>query len=240
MIPIKEIFDVVYNDYFNSAENGEITFPQFNRLSKLAEIRLMDYLNGDVENIKPPMPYTSQKLKDYLSHFITKYPKDVQDGIVSKPGDYYGFENMYFIGNDAPDCSLAEPIETETKYTPINLIDGNEWNMRSKTFIKRLRPSFYKPVCKEVGDYFEFNPKDLGGVVLEYVRYPKFGQIVAKFDPERNVEVIDESASTNYEYGDWARELLVYFISRLVSIGTREDSLLQHTQGVGKLVRDEK
>ena len=252
MIPVKDIYDSVALDSVNSAENGDLNFEMFNRLSKKAELRLLDYLTGDIENIKPPVPYTSQKLKDFLSDFITKYPKAVEGGSIVKPDDYYSFENMYMIGNFSKPSTCDEDIEGEEVWnTPIELVDGGEFYHRSSSYIVGLRPSFRKPIAKMVGfkkknvdesamGQFEFMPKDIGSVVLEYVRYPKFAKIVGVVDEEYMEEVIDETASANYEYGDWARELLVYFISREFSTHTREDSLLQHSQITGKLVRDEK
>ena len=241
MIPVKDIYDSVALDSVNSAENGDLNFEMFNRLSRTAELRLLDYLTGDIENVKPPVPYTSQKLKDFLSDFITKYPKAVQEGTIIKPSDYYGFENLYMVGNFDKPATCDEDIEGEEVWnTPIELVDGGEFYHRSSSYIQGLRPSFRKPISKMVGNKFEFAPKDIGSVVLEYVRYPKFANIVAKTDEEFMEQFIDETESTNYEYGDWARELLVYFISREYSTHTREDSLLQHSQITGKLVRDEK
>ena len=241
MIPVKDIYDSVALDSVNSAENGDLNFEMFNRLSRKAELRLLDYLTGDIENVKPPVPYTSQKLKDFLSDFITKYPKAVEGGSIVKPSDYYGFENLYMVGNFDKPATCDEDVEGEEVWnTPIELVDGGEFYHRSSSYIVGLRPSFRKPIAKMVGNKFEFAPKDIGSAVLEYVRYPKFAKIVGVVDEEFMEEVIDETASTNYEYGDWARELLVYFISREYSTHTREDSLLQHSQITGKLVRDEK
>lgn len=239
MIPIKEVYDSVAKDYVNSAENGDLSFDTFNRVSKKMELRVMDYITGDIENLKPPAPYTSQKLKDYLSEFITKYPKNVEGGSILKPADYYVFENMYHVG-DYKKNGCKDDTEAEDKYTTIDLLNTAAFNDRTKSNIVGLYPTFENPICKMVGNKFEFMPKDLGGVVLEYIRYPKFAKIVSKEDTEYNQLIIDEEKSTNYEYGDWAQELLVYFISRAFGISTREDSLLQRTSVVGKLVRDEK
>ena len=241
MVPVKDIYDSVAKDSVNSAENGDLNFEMFNRLSRNAELRLLDYLTGDIENIKPPVPYTSQKLKDFLSDLIAKYPKAVVAGTIPKPDDYYSFENLYMVGNFDKPATCDEDIEGEEVWnTPIELVDGGEFYHRSSSYIVGLRPSFRKPIAKMVGNKFEFSPKDIGSIVLEYVRYPKFAKIVGVVDEEFMEEVIDVEKSANYEYGDWARELLIYFISREFSTHTREDSLLQHSQITGKLVRDEK
>lgn len=238
MIPVKLIFDSVNRDYVNSAENGHLSFEMFNRLSLRAETRLMDYISGDVENVKPPFLYTSQKVKDYLSSFIAKKPLEVSDGRILKPKDYYGFENLYLLGDfDVNDCKEYIPTE---KLNPIELLGGAAFAARTKSYIVGLAPSFDTPIAKMVGDGFEFAPSDLGSVVLEYIRYPKFAKIVSKKDEEYNYLVIDEAKSENYEYGEWAIDFLIYFIGRAFAVSTREGALLQSSQFVGKTVRDEK
>lgn len=241
MIAVKEIYDAVAKDSVNSAENGDLSFEKFNRLSKAAEIRILDYISGDIENLRPPAPYTSQKVKDHLSFLITPFPKAVSEGKIIKPIDFYGFENISMVGDFSNPEKCGEGEEGKEKCnTPIELVDGKEFTKRCKSYIKRKRPSFTRPIAKMVGDTFEFSPKDIGNVVLEYIRYPKFARIVSKKDEEYNDVVVDEKLSTNYEYGEWATELLKYFITRGFATGTREDSVLQHTQITGKLVRDEK
>lgn len=241
MIPVGDIYNSVALDTVNSAENGDLSFSMFNRMSRLGELRLLDYISGDIEDLKPPAPYTSQKIKDYLSDFITKYPKNVEDGLIIRPDDYYGFENIYMIGDFSKTSTCDEGIDDEgTCDTPIELVDGSEFKQRCQSYIRGLRPTFSKPITKMVGKTFEFMPKDIGSVVLEYIRYPKYAQIVSKQDLIYNDLVVDEDLSINYEYGDWAKELLVYFITRQFSTSTREDNLLQRTQVTAKLVRDEK
>ena len=239
LISVSSIYKSVVLDDVNAAENGDIGFDQFNRLSIRAEKRLIDYLSGDVENQKPPTPYTSQKDKDWLSPFITPFPTQVKGGYIAKPADYYLFENMYMLsGSDPVDCDTD--TEVEICNTPIELLDGGQFNKRCETYIKGLAPSFKKPIAKEVGNRFQVLPKDLGSITLEYVRYPVYAKIVSKLDPIYKQEVIDESKSTNYEWGDWAEELLIYFLSDAYSRHTRETALKTFNSAIGKTVRDAK
>ena len=242
MIPIKSVYDDVALDMVDSTTNGNLDFETFNRMSKRAELRLMDFLTGDVENIKPPTPYTDTKIKDWLSPFITPYPAEIKNGKITKPGNYYGFENFYLLGTYNVQSACYEEVgNDEGCNTSIELLDGNKFYQRCNTFIEGLKPSFIKPIAKEVGNTFEFLPKDLGSIVLEYIRYPIFAQIVKKpeFDIYHN-EVIDENLSVNYEYQESMRELLVYFITQSFGIKVRESALLQATELQGKLVRDAK
>lgn len=242
MILISEIYNDVALDNINTSSNGDMSFERFNRLSKRAELRMLDFLTADVEDLKPPTPYTSQKDKDWLSMYIEKKPVQVVDGKVTKPEGYYGWENSYLLGsfNDTTTCDDAADIPIVGCNTPLEMLNGVQFYERCITYIEGLQPSFSKPICKIVGNEFEFLPKDLGSIVLEYYKYPAYGKIVPKMDDLYNVEVIDEDKSTNYQYEEWARELLVYFICESFGIHTRENAIQTQLKATGALVRDAK
>lgn len=241
MISVKSVYEDVALDTVDSATNGNLDFKTFNRMSKRGELRLMDFLTGDVENIKPPTPYTTEKLKGWLSPFITPYSVQIKNGKIDKPENYYGFENFYLLGTYNVQSSCYEEVDNqEGCNTSIELLDGNKFYQRCNTFIEGLKPSFTKPIAKEVGNTFEFLPKDLGSLVLEYIRYPKFAKIISKADPIYNDEVVDEALSDNYEYDESMRELLIYFITQSFGVKVREQALLQANELQGKLVRDGK
>lgn len=233
-LKISDIYNDVALDEINSAENGNLTFSMFNRISKRGELRLLDYLTSDIENIKPPFEYTSQKVKDFLSPLITKYSAQVIGGKIEKPTSYYGFENMFLLGNAKSDCDSKT---TEACNIGIELLDGNKFFERCNTWIEGLKPSLSKPIAKEVGNRFEFLPKDLGSITLEYVRYPVFGKIITQMDNVYNEEVVNENLSINYEWDESCRELLVFFISSFFSTHTRERALAEQHQVTPKLVR---
>lgn len=233
---IKTIYDDVALDNVNTAENGNLDFAMFNRISRRAELRMIDFLSGDIENQKPPMPYTSQKDKDWLAPFITQFPQQVTGGRITRPVDYYGYENMYRLGS-GDQAACGDDIAENGCNTPIELLDGRKFYTRCETFIEGLNPSFKKPIAKAVGKDFEFLPADLGSIMLEYVRYPVFGKIVVAQDTVHNDQIIDEANSTNYEWEEYARELLVYFITDTYSIHTREQALKQFNQATAKTVR---
>lgn len=242
MIPIKEVFEDVVLDNVNSSENGDLGMLMYNRLSRRAENRLHDYLTGDIENIKPPTPYTDQKLRDILSPFITKYSVNVNNGVINRPEDYYTFDNLVMLGNydkkiTNSDDEDEEAENTEGCNTVIELLESSQFDMRCKTFVEGLQPSFTKPIARLVGRTIEFMPKDIGSVILQYIRYPVYGKIVPKIDEQFNDQVIDETASTNYEHDEFARELLVFFITDTFAIHTREKALKEQNMVTQKLVR---
>ncbi len=236
---ISEIYNDVALDNINEAENAQLSYAMFNRLSKRAELRLLDYISGDIEGVKMPAPYTTSKVKDFLSPFIKKFRTNILGGVITKPTDYYGYENMYKLGENTPiECDEELEDDGVSCNTIIELLDGAKYNARCKTKIEGLQPSFEKPISKLVGSEFEFNPSDLGAITLEYIRYPEFGKIVSKMDDVYNQEIVDESKSVNYEWDEKCRELLCFFITDTFSIHTREQALKTHNQLTSKLVRD--
>lgn len=218
MILASEVYQKVADNLLKEA-NAEMSYALFNRYSKLAELDFIDWLSGDVRGVNPPEPYTTQKNRDYLSPFIEPYPKQVEDGRIPFPSDYYLFDNMVLLGNYSIPNSECDESNEDKPYdvlrdsnTPIEILDGNQFTVRCNTYIKGLQPSFTKPIAKEVGKYFEFMPKDLGSIKLWYIRYPKFADIVTKIDTQFMEEVVDEDLTTNYEWDAKAIPALIWFI----------------------------
>lgn len=214
--------------------NGSLGIQEYNRYSKLAELRLMEWLTGNISG-QPgyPEPYSTQKVKDFLSPFIATDKKQVENGIADKPDNYYMWERAAVIG-DRLDELCGDPVIITGVDTPIELLDSATFDARSQTHIKSLSPSIRKPICKLVGDSILCLPKDLGSIAIEYKRYPVFGQLKVTIDQVYNNEVVDVAGSTPYEWGEYARELLVFFIVEQYPIKTRETAVQQQQQLVRK------
>jgi hypothetical protein len=214
--------------------NGSLGIQEYNRYSKLAELRLIEWLTGNISGQSwYPEPYSTQKVKDFLSPFINTEKKQVENGIAEKPSDYYMWERAAVIG-DRLDELCGEPVIITGIDTPIELLDSAAFDTRSQTHIKSLKPSIRKPICKLVGDSILCLPKDLGSIAIEYKRYPVFGELKTIIDPIYNNEVVDVSGSTPYEWKEYARELLVFFIVEQYPVKTRETALQQQQQLIRK------
>lgn len=236
MLLTSEIYKDVL-DTINEAENGRLTIDKFNRFSRRAELRFLDWLSGDISSQIPPEPFLSQKNRDWLTPFIVPFPAQVSGGIIQRPADYYKFGHIYKLGSAVSgDC---EDDIKEGCNTPIELVDNALFDERCNTFIEELKP-VNKPIVKMLGRTLVFGPSDMGSVVLEYTRYPKFGEIVAKQDQVFNDLVPDDSASTPYEWDDSARDALVWFIVNSYYDSTREQAGKQFNIATGKTVRDGK
>ncbi len=219
----------LYNDTIDRIaenENAHLSFGKFNRFSQLTELQIIDWLTGNNDVIPPP-PF--QKNKDWLSVFIKKDPAQVVGGSIPKPADYYTYDNFYRLGSKVQaDCEEDE--NPEDCNTPIEILDGQQYYVRCRTYIEEKKPSFKKPISKVVGNTFEVNPSDLGSVVLEYVRYPVFGEIKVIHDNIFNEDVPDPATSINYEWPDAIRPIFVWFLAQQFSIYTREQALNQMNQ----------
>jgi hypothetical protein len=239
MIDIISVYQDAARDNVNKDENGYFGYEMFNRLSRRAELRLLDWLTGDVSGVTPPANFITVKSKDLVSPFITRFTTNVSGGEITKPSDYYLYENMFRItGKLQSSCEEDEEDDnTEDCNIPIEMLDNDKFYIRCNTHIKLLKPSFNKPISKMVGNRIEFKPQDLGSVALEYIRFPKFGTIKTIVDPQYNDEIADPATSDNYEWDEGVRELLVWFITDTFSIHTREQALKQHNQLTGKTAK---
>lgn len=217
-------------------QNGSLTFTSYNIKSRLGELRLLDYLSGDVEGLKPPEPYTTQKVRDWLTYFLISVKRLVQDGTLAKEPDYYMWEAASLIGS-FKDELCGEPVTITGCDTPIELLDVAVFDARCQTYIASLKPSLKKPIAKSVGKNFEFLPVDLGSVKITYKRLPVFGEIKTTIDTVYNIEIPDPATSIPYEWPEFARPLLTWFIAQQYSVSNREKALTEQLLVEGKTVR---
>lgn len=231
MISAISLYEDVAKDLVNQDQNGPFTFEKFNRISWRSQLRVIDWLTGNAkEGAVPPAPINN-KNRDFLSQFIVKVTGQVTNGKFTKPSDYYTWQSGSRPGalpktNCEEDCDEDE-VPASDCGIPITLLGLDQFNDRCNTYIDELKPSFLKPIAKKVGNNFEFVPKDLGPVEIEYVRYPVRAEIKTKFDPLYNDVVPDENATINFEWDEWARELLIWFIGDTWSNWSREQALKQ-------------
>ena len=235
MINAISVYEDVIKDSINKWESGYASIEMYNRLSRRAELRLEDWLSGDVAGVVPPEPWLTQKNKDWLAPLIEKYPANVINGIIEKPSNYYKFESFKRINFSVEDeCSEEDDAVTEEEDINIDLLDDDKFNQRCNTYIKSKKPSLKKPIAKMDGNQIEVRPRDLGSVELTYLRYPKFAVIGTKVDPVYNDVVPDDNNTTHYEWGEWARPILIYFITSFYADHIREQALKQFNQATGK------
>lgn len=219
-------------DSVNKDENGPASYEMFNRVVLRASNRLINYLTGGTDGQAPPMVYDTEKAKGFIAFLITPYKQQVIDGLMAKPANYYAFENMYAMALKDTGCEPDKGCDDDTNgvneiiYTPIELLDGQQYNMRAATNIELLKPK-NKPIAKEVGTDFEFLPKDIANVRLDYVRYPIAGTVNSIHDNVYNDEIADPLTSIDSEWGEWAREMLIFFMTDSFANKTSQQSLKQ-------------
>jgi hypothetical protein len=227
-------------DRVNSNENGQLSISLFNRFSRIGELRAMDWLSGDVENKQTPMPDLSQKNRDWIAPFLKTEKLQVQGGLIVRPKDYYKWDNAWLLGNFSEEVDCGEQGEDHGCRSEIELVNTQKFYSRCRTAIEGLKPSFQKPIAKAVGRKFEFMPRDLGSIELQYLRYPIFGSIAVMNDPVYNRKVADPANSTDYEWDEYARELLVWFITDSFANRNSNRTIKDMNDRTGKVVRDQK
>lgn len=220
-------------DAVNKDENGPASYEMFNRVILRASTRLLNFLTGGTSGTDMPLTYSTEKAKGFISFLITPYKQQVIDGVMKKPDDYYSFENLQSMSlkdnGCGPDkgCDDDTNGENEIVYAPIELLDGQQFTVRSSTSIELLKP-INKPIAKEVGDNFEFLPLSIANVKLEYVRYPVAGQIKWIPDTVYNDLIADPATSIDTEWPEWAREMLIFFMTDSFANKTNQQSLKQN------------
>lgn len=226
-------------DQINVQENGQFDYATFNRFSWRAQLRLLDWLSGDISGRVPPEPYLTQKNADWLIPFMSKYPTNVSNGIITRPDDYYLWQKMSLLRGNFEDCNEdIDAVLIPDKV--VTLLGIDKFDPRANTYIKLLKPSFDNPIAQQVGKTFEIYPKDVGSAVLYYIRYPAKAEIKTTIDTLYNQEIPDVNNSVNFEWDEGSRETLVWFIVDLFSNRERERALKETNLLTGKNSREGK
>lgn len=225
----------------NKDENGYWDYAMFNRDLRIASNRVLDYITGDSSMQTLPISYSTQKAKDFIATLITKFSSAITNGTIERPADYYHYDNLFTLslkdqegcGDDGTDCE-QDSVQEEVVQTPVEMLDGQQFYVRAQTYIKGLKPSPQKPIAKMIGNTIEFLPKELGSCTLEYIRYPIYGTINTMIDPVYYNIVADPATSIPNEFGEWARELLLYYLVQGFSTHISQQSLFQMNEAAGK------
>jgi len=224
----------------NRDENGYWSYDLFNQGIRIASNRVLDYITGDSSMQTLPISYSTQKAKDFISNLITPYSATITNGVITKPDDYYHYDNLYTLSlsetgceEDETSCDEDTPVAEIIK-TPVEMLDGQQFYVRAQTYIKGLKPSPQKPICKMIGNTIEFLPRELGSCTLEYIRYPIYGEIKTMIDPVYYNIVADPNTSVDNEFGEWARELLLYYLVQGFSTHISQRSLYEMNENSGK------
>lgn len=223
----------------HETQNGEFSGDDFNLQSELGELKLLGWVTGKPDHSPGPTPFDSQKLSDWISPLVKTDKQNVVKGRISKPVDYYTYDNMFSLFLPNISCEKDDENgndEEDVQRIPVELMQRQKFLRRANTSIKSLRPSLLKPIAKEIGKEFEFLPRDLGSIELEYIAYPeKYGRIEFTIDQQFMEEVPDPVLSQDYVWGEWAMEILVWFIVDGFANRTRDAALKNSNAATGKL-----
>lgn len=223
-IPVIDIWEGVNAD-INIGESGQLTKENFTIWLNRTQLNLLRFLTGDlVDNIVFPMPYEKQKCKDYLKQFITR---KLFNNNITIPENYYQWDNLYKLGKvlSDTDCENEDYKIDESCDKQIPILDGQQFKSRCDNWIDEMQPTNGSPICKIVDNKIETEPKDVGSMCLEYIRYPKDVTLVMTTDPNTGEEIVDDVASGSLEWDKWATEYLIWGVVNYHSKRTREQAL---------------
>lgn len=225
----------VYNDvrFRVNKENGFLSTQEFNDASWMAQLSMIDWITGGSSGTEVPQLYLNQKNRDWISFLIEKYQVTVSDGIFTKPVNYYLFENLYKVNGPTTIVIDGSPVAMDIPDYPISLLSNNKFNVRANSNIEELKPSLDSAISKMFLNKIQILPKNIGDVILEYIRYPIKSLLVTVRDTTYQEDVPNENASTHFEWGEYARGLLVWFIVDEIANHTREGALKQFNTASG-------
>lgn len=237
---ILELYNNWARNRVNKSENGYASYRMFNDLLKSAETTLLSWLTGSVskDDKSAPIPYEVQKNKDYIKRFVASTHGI---NVVNIPENYYYFDALYKFNNNnykgiklKDDCDYNDDSDV-TRETiaccnvPIPILETAKFYNLCNSNIDEIRPTFKSPIARLNDKHqFETAPCDAGLIKLDYIRYPKFGEIVTKIDPIKNDEIPDEALTQDLEWDDWALPHLLNLLTNEFSIHTRERALAEH------------
>lgn len=235
MISVIEIYDDVR--FRVNKENGFVPVNDFNRACWLAQLNFLDWLTGSSSGVELPQPFVTNKNLDWLSPFIKRQLTRLSNGITTRPPDLYLNLQMYKLnGKKTVDCECDsdEFKESIIPNVKIDLLSPAAFDDRANTFIEDLKPSHLKPIAKPFERSIEFFPKDLGAIGIEYIRYPKRSNLIMIHDNVYNDEKPDSVNSENFEWDEYARKHLIWFIVDEIANHTREQALKQFNTATGQ------
>ena len=218
-------------DDLNKNENGYMSVVQFNRYVKRAGLDMLKVLTGEMPvSQNMPMPFDTQKLKDYLYQFFEQF-ETVGDFVL--PSNYYNWQYLYKLGvSSVADCETGVITKVDPKDKPIPILSEDDFNGRKNSFIEGLQPTGKSPIAcittlngNQKG--VKVAPTNSGSIRLVYVRYPIYGELKTVLDTTFNQPVYDPATSIDCEFNDYARNYLVWNISGKFLTHIREQGAKQ-------------
>lgn len=112
-----------------------------------------------------------------------------RDGNVIDPEPYLNKDKDYF--------EIADNVKESISEEPVALIDNNRWSSLMKHRIKK--PTKDSPAIVQYANGFKIAPKDIGYVVLDYLKIPSLATMVYTLGPNDKL-LYDKSKSKPLEW----------------------------------------
>lgn len=218
----------------NKNQRGYITPSEFNNIADAVNIQLAKEYFGLPEEYQPgsPVPKISyqitQLVSDYMSPFRKEIPVNVDtQGHLIYPDNYIHFiagRYPYADGYTTDVSGNKVPVYTES---PLEMIDDDKESYRAFQ-TKIAIPTIEDPICITKDTYIQIYPKNLGNVILVYLRYPI--KPLWAYTLVNDRPVYNSSGSTDFE---WKHILDVDIVRRMASyvgINLRDQQMSQYVE----------
>lgn len=174
-------------------------------------------------------------VKQKPSFGFADYPKDytyyVAGGVITEEDRVCGDPDCEVWDGGA--CKVPESLKdffpTTSDYSrePLNLVSTNKWAAVARHATRR--PTARQPAMRQTADGFEVLPKDLGVIVVDYLRLP-VTPVFAYTQREAGPDVFldyKKEGSTPLEWGEEMLPAFLVYISKSYGLSVRDELILQ-------------
>jgi len=221
MYNINEFRITAYNALINKSQTGNSisddqvpTKSQFNLLANTA--MLSAYESDYMVWLKSGGANLTQFLQSYIKSQILMLPAS---GILPFPSDFQHTASVgVYYNNSEEGIVTAEPVTNTDK--------------RNVFFSQKYTPNYLFPKYTEYAEKYEFSPKDLGVVYLDYFKTPKFA--TWGYSEVDDAPVYNPLTSVDFEFDEYSAPRIIGEFIKLVGINLKDKELIAYGENYAK------
>jgi len=232
MINVNELYQFVQFVANKSQSSGTITPSQFNLVLKRAYTQWVTERYNDPtkmsvgSNIPSRYGYQlNQKITDDIKHLIVDpaiYQVD-KDGKLEYPGDYLHISSCRYKYRKQLDCEDIITKEVDVKA----MKDSEIGHVLTSQIVP---PTKRYPYLAFYKDYIQFFPKDLGQVVMTYLKKPDTPEWT--YTTVNGRPVFDTANSVDVDAPDEAMNEIAFRVLSFLGMNIREQMLVQYSEQI--------
>jgi hypothetical protein len=238
MIDVNWVLQTTLSILVTEQQGNLLNIPYFNQLLELVNYKYYD------NTYKPKMIFgggyeKDNDIMDTLSFLIkrTYQQIDTVTGKMPCPSDYahisaitHHYTEEYIDNQELP--------ATRERHATVSIIMNGQFNLRRDNAI--VKPKKSSPICTLYGtddplypnQYYQFEPKNLVTVELEYLRYPVTPVWVGTFDATTDTYIYNAAASTQIEFPDIDKYKFIGYILSVLGESYQNPELSKYADGI--------